>query len=224
MAVATITVKVRLFASVREIVGASEKTLEVPEATSVGELLERFVEQYPRLADTARCCRLVVNRQYVEPSISLRDGDEVAFVPPVSGGGLYEVTEAPLGVEPLVKAVTKDTAGAVVTFVGVVRGFSRGKKVRYLEYEAYKEMAEEKLAELGREIQNRWGLSGVAIQHRVGHLEIGETAVIIATSAPHRQEAFEACEYAINKLKKDVPVWKKEVWEDGEVWVGWEGG
>jgi len=216
-------VRVKLFASVREIVGQREVTLEVPDGTTAGELLAVFVARYPRLTELAACCRLVVNRQYVEPTTVVKSGDEVAFVPPVSGGELFEVTEGPLSVEPLVQEVVKDTIGAVVTFIGVVRGFSRGKRVRFLEYEAYKEMAEEKLAELGAEVKQKWGLTEIAIRHRVGHLEIGEIAVVIAVASPHRQEAFEACEYAINQLKKNVPVWKKEVWEDGEVWVGWEG-
>jgi len=221
---ANITVKVKLFAAVRETVGQREIAMTLAPGTSVEEVLRRLVQQYPTLAEIAPSCRMVVNLQYVGPESLLADGDEVALIPPVSGGEWFEVTDEPLQAGPLIEAVAKDTAGAIVTFVGVVRGFSRGKRVRFLEYEAYREMAEEILAKIGREIAMKWGLSGVAIQHRVGHLEIGETAVVIAVSAPHRQEAFAACEEAIDRLKKDVPIWKKEVWEDGEVWVGWEGG
>ncbi|TAK27930.1 MAG: molybdenum cofactor biosynthesis protein MoaE [Chloroflexota bacterium] len=137
---------------------------------------------------------------------------------------MFEITERPIAVDQMIKAVEHEGNGAVVTFLGVVRAHSKGKAVRYLEYEAYAEMAVPKLSEIGQEIHQRWGLERVAIVHRVGHLEIGETAVAIAVGSPHRSEAFEACHYAIDRIKSFVPVWKKEVWEDGEVWVGREGG
>ncbi|MBI2865517.1 MAG: molybdenum cofactor biosynthesis protein MoaE [Chloroflexi bacterium] len=137
---------------------------------------------------------------------------------------VFEITDKPIAAADLEDLVITNADGAVVTFAGVVRGHSKGKKVLYLEYEAYKEMAEKKMAEIGEEIKARWPIDRIAIRHRVGYLEIGETAVAIAVSAPHRQEAFEACQYAIDRLKRFVPVWKKEVWEDGEVWVGREGG
>jgi len=109
--------------------------------------------------------------------------------------------------------------GAVVAFVGIVRRFSRGKRIKHLEYEAYQAMAEAKLREIGREIKERWDIDGVAIVHRIGSLEVGEKSVVIAVGAPHRAEAFEACRYAIEQLKRTVPIWKKEVYEDGEVWI-----
>ena len=137
---------------------------------------------------------------------------------------VFEITDKEIVAGELAELVLSDADGAVVTFSGVVRGVSKGKKVLYLEYEAYKEMAEKKMAELGDEIKARWPVDGVAIRHRVGHLEIGDTAVAIAVSSAHRKEAFEACQYAVDRLKQFVPVWKKEVWEDGEVWVGREGG
>lgn len=132
---------------------------------------------------------------------------------------MFKVTEEQILVEPLVDQVKRGEDGAVVTFVGLVRNNSNGKKVLYLEYDAYKEMAEKKLREIGNEIQAKWGLADVAICHRVGRMEVGETCVVIAVGAPHRKQAFEACHYAIDRLKQIVPIWKKEVYEDGEVWV-----
>ncbi|MDP2935426.1 MAG: molybdenum cofactor biosynthesis protein MoaE [Dehalococcoidia bacterium] len=136
---------------------------------------------------------------------------------------MYEITERELSVEEVEAKVRHPSCGAITIFVGTVRDVSKGRKVLYLEYEAYKEMAEKKLAEIGEEIKSRWGLERVAITHRVGRLALGEASVVIAVASPHRAEAFEACRYAIETLKKTVPIWKKEVWEDGEVWVGMEG-
>ena len=137
---------------------------------------------------------------------------------------MFMITEQTISVDDAIEAVTDEGNGAVVTFLGVVRAHSRGKRVRYLEYEAYSEMAVPKLAEIANEIFQRWGLDNVAIIHRVGRMEIGETSVVIAVGSPHRGEGFEACRYAIDRLKSFVPIWKKEVWEDGETWVGQEGG
>ncbi len=133
---------------------------------------------------------------------------------------MFEVTSEPIDTAGLVNAVRHDEDGAVVTFVGVVRNENRGKRVLYLEYEAYPEMAVGKMREIGDEIADRWGLRHVAIVHRVGRMEIGEASVVIAVAAPHRDVAFEACRYAIDRLKVTVPVWKKEVYADGEVWLG----
>lgn len=135
---------------------------------------------------------------------------------------MFEITADPLRHDPLIEAVSAPGVGGVVTFAGNVRLYSRGKRVSYLEYEAYPEMAIRYLRQIGDEIRERWGIDRVAIVHRVGHLEIGETSVIIAIGSPHRKEAFEACHYAIDRLKEIVPIWKKEVWEDGEVWIGLE--
>lgn len=136
---------------------------------------------------------------------------------------MYEITEAELSVEEVAAKVRHPSCGAITIFVGTVRDVSRGRSVLYLEYEAYKEMAERKLAEIGEDIRGRWGLDRVAITHRVGRLELGEASVVIAIASPHRAEAFDACRHAIETLKTTVPIWKKEVWEDGEVWVGMEG-
>ena len=132
---------------------------------------------------------------------------------------MFEITEVDIQLEPLVQHVRKDSNGGIVTFLGVVRDFSRGHHVRYLEYEAYAEMAIRKLRQIGEEIREKWGIEDVAIVHRVGHLEVGERAVAIALASPHRKAAFEACEYAIDRLKEIVPIWKKETGEGGEVWI-----
>jgi molybdopterin synthase catalytic subunit len=133
---------------------------------------------------------------------------------------MFRVTENPLSVEEAVAAVTKRTCGAVATFIGVVRAFSRGRQISYLEYEAYPEMAIVKMRQIGEEIRDKWEIEEMAIHHRVGRLEISEASVVIAVSAPHRQQALEACAYAIERLKQIVPVWKKEVSPDGSYWVG----
>lgn len=132
---------------------------------------------------------------------------------------MYQVTDKPLSVDPILKAISRPTCGAVALFVGVVREPSRGRNVLYLEYEAYREMAEAKLREIGEEIKTKWSVEEVAIVHRVGRLGVGEASVIVAVSAPHRKEALGACAYGIERVKEIVPIWKKEVWEGGEEWI-----
>jgi molybdopterin synthase catalytic subunit len=151
----------------------------------------------------------------------LAEGDEVALIPPVSGGvDLYEITEAPLSVDALVKAVGQKSSGAVASFLGIVREFARGRQVKYLEYDAYPEMATATMRQIGDEIRKRWPVDRIAIVHRIGRLMIGEASVAIAIASPHRREALEACAYAIERLKEIVPIWKKEVWTDGAEWIG----
>ena len=133
---------------------------------------------------------------------------------------MYEITEKPLSVEGVVSAITRKTCGAVASFVGVVREFSRGRQISYLEYEAYPEMAIAKMRQIEGEIREKWEIEHIAIHHRVGRLGIGEASVVIAVSAAHRQPALEACTYAIERLKQIVPIWKKEVSPDGSFWVG----
>lgn len=132
---------------------------------------------------------------------------------------MIEVTEKPIPIEQLIEEVQDNAYGAVVTFLGTVRDYSRGKKVLHMFYDAYKEMAEKKLREIAEEIGQKWGLKDATIVHRVGRLELGEVSLLIAVASPHRREAFEACQYAVNRIKQIVPIWKKEVWEDGEGWV-----
>jgi molybdopterin synthase catalytic subunit len=160
-----------------------------------------------------------VNRAYVERDRTLAEGDEVALIPPVSGGA-FRLTEDPIDLAALVAEVEDERAGAIATFIGTVRAQSRGRKVVRLEYEAYEGMAESVMADLAGQLQERYDLCAVAITHRVGICEIGEASVAIAVSAPHRQDALAACKDAIDTLKETVPLWKKEVYEGGEEWIG----
>jgi molybdopterin synthase catalytic subunit len=160
-----------------------------------------------------------VNREYVDRSQPLRDGDEVALIPPVSGGD-FLISEQPLDVARVVAEVERDEAGGIASFVGTVRDASRGRDVTHLEYEAFEEMAEPMLRRLGDELTAKHGLSAVAIHHRIGRVEIGEASVVVAVSAPHRAAALDACREAIDTLKETIPLWKKEVYVGGEEWIG----
>ena len=205
-------INVRLFAGLRERAGYSERELEgVAQVADVWPALG--------LGDEPEGLLYAVNREYADAGRMLADGDEVALIPPVSGGG-FRVTGQPLSLEAVVGEVTDESAGAVATFLGTVRRESRGRTVLYLEYEAYAEMAEDVMAQLAAELEQRYELWAVAIHHRVGRVEIGEASVAIAVSAPHRQDALAACKDAIDTLKETVPLWKKEVYEGGEEWIG----
>ncbi len=189
------------------------------------QLLERLKEQYPGLAAVAPSLAIAVNREYSGADRVLQDGDEVALIPPVSGGSgeerpLFEVTEEPLSADEVASRVTNPYSGATLVFVGTVREWTKGKRTVLLEYEAYPEMAVEQMKKIGREVEEKWPGARIAIVHRVGRLEITEASVVIAVATPHRADAFEACRHAIERLKQIVPIWKKEIWEDGEEWVG----
>jgi len=226
-------VRLRLFASVREIVGSGEVALEVPEGSTLADLVGQVGEQYPRLKGLAPSLLWAVNREYRTPDHRLQEGDEVGLIPPVSGGAgpgggsgggagedLYRVTEEPLSLDALARRVGARSSGAVAGFLGIVREQSRGRRVIRLEYEAYPEMAEAKMRQIGEEIRAQWPVEAVAIVHRTGALAIGEASVAIAVASPHRHEALQACAYAIERLKEIVPIWKKEVWADGSEWIG----
>ena len=204
-------VTVRLFAGLRERAGWSRRELEAVTVADVWPALG--------LGDEPPGLLYAVNREYTERDRELRDGDEVALIPPVSGGA-FRVTEEPLSLEAVAAEVADERAGAVATFTGTVRRQSRGREVELLEYEAYAEMAEDVMTKLAADLQSRHELCAVAIHHRVGRLEIGEASVVIAVSAPHRQAALAACKEAIDRLKETVPLWKKEVYEGGEEWIG----
>jgi molybdopterin converting factor subunit 1 len=211
----------KCFASVRDILGLRETVLDLPDGTTAAGLLDRLILDQPRLLGLAPSLLLAVNREYVDKSRILVEGDEVALIPPVSGGvDLYEISEAPLSLDALAQEVGQNTSGAVASFLGIVREFARGRQVEYLEYDAYPEMAVTKMQQIGEEIRHRWPIDRIAIQHRIGRLAIGEASVAIAVSSPHRREALQACAYAIERLKEIVPIWKKEVWTDGAEWIG----
>ena len=205
-------ITVRLFAGLREQAGVSR--LELDDVARAGDVWARLGRggEPPGLL-------YAVNREYAGPDQELADGDEVALIPPVSGGA-FRISPEPLDVAAVVREVERDEAGGIASFVGTVRSRSRDRSVLYLEYEAFEEMAEPMLERLAGELTEKHGLSAVAIHHRIGRVEIGEASVAIAVSAPHRAAALDACREAIDTLKTTIPLWKKEVYEGGEEWIG----
>ncbi|HUQ23882.1 MAG TPA: molybdenum cofactor biosynthesis protein MoaE [Gaiellaceae bacterium] len=207
-------VSIRLFAGLRERAGTGARDVDLPEGATVADVWAAL-----DLGDEPAGLLYAVNKRYAAGDTSLEDGDEVALIPPVSGGD-FRLSAAPLSLDDAVREVRDDGAGAIATFTGTVRNRSREREVQYLEYEAYEGMAEEMMAELGGELTRRHELSAIAIHHRVGRVEIGEPSVVVAVSAPHRAAALAACKEAIDTLKGTVPLWKKEVYEGGEEWIG----
>ncbi|HZT14709.1 MAG TPA: molybdenum cofactor biosynthesis protein MoaE [Gaiellaceae bacterium] len=205
------TVRVKLFAGLRERAGWSEREVDAATVADVWRALE--------LGDEPPGLLYAVNRRYVERHAPLADGDEVALIPPVSGGA-FRLNDGPLDLARAVDEVRTEHAGAIATFIGTTRIESRGRSVRHLDYEAYEGMAEDVMAEIAAEVTERYDLCAVAIHHRVGRVTIGEESVVIAVSAPHRGDALAACKDAIDALKERVPLWKKEVYEGGEEWIG----
>jgi len=206
-----VKVTVRLFAGLREQAGWSRREVEA----------ERVADVWSKLGLGAEPEGLVyaVNREYAAGEHLLQDGDEVAVIPPVSGGA-FLLSEETVSLDDVVREVANDEAGAIATFSGTARRHSRGRTVNYLEYEAYEGMAEETMARLAAGLRQRYDLHAIAIHHRVGRVELGEPSVVIAVSAAHRADALAACKEAIDLLKIEVPLWKKEVYEGGEEWIG----
>jgi molybdopterin synthase catalytic subunit/molybdopterin converting factor small subunit len=222
-----VRVRVHLFARYREAAGREQVDLDLPDGGTVETAWAAVVTRHPQLAQYRPFTLFAVGHDYVEPEHPLKAGDELLLFPPVSGGSqdVFAVVDRPLSPDDIATRVDDPGAGGVVIFSGVVRNQTDGRPVKFLEYEAHAPMAEAKMREIGAAIRARWsGVKRVAMLHRIGRLEIGESSVLIAVSAAHRGEAFEACRYAIDTLKRTVPVWKKEHFEDGEVWVGLQGG
>jgi molybdopterin synthase catalytic subunit len=218
-------VTVRYFAGHRDITQRSEESIELPTEATVGSLWELLVARYPRLVGYTGRMLYAVNQEYGTLDMALHQGDEVAFIPPVSGGSpdLFHVTSEPLDPAPLVAAVLSADMGAVVTFTGVVRNNFGGRATAYLEYEAFAPMAIKVLSEIASQAQARWGTGVMAIHHRVGKLAIGEVAVLIVVASAHRAAAFEAAAWAMDRIKEIAPIWKREHWADGaSEWVGAE--
>ena len=207
-------VRVRLFAAIRERAGVGSLELELAEGSRVGDVWSAL-----ELGDEPRGLVYALNRAYVDRSALLGSGDEVAVIPPVSGGD-FRLSPDALSVDVTVAEVRDDGAGAIATFVGTTRAQSRGREVLHLEYEAYEGMAEQVMADLAATLESRHELCKIAIHHRVGRVDIGETSVVIAVSAPHRAAALAACKEAIDELKVSVPLWKKELYVGGEEWIG----
>jgi MoaE-MoaD fusion protein len=209
-----VLVSVRLFAGLREQAGAGERELELPAGALVGDVWPAL-----GLGDEPPGLLYAVNKEYAGRERQLAAGDEVALIPPVSGGS-FRLVEGPIDAQVVAAEVADEQAGAIATFQGTVRSQSRGRAVVALEYEAYSGMAEKVMVEIADEVQSRYELCAVAVTHRVGRVEIGETSVAIAVSAPHRHDALAACREVIDALKEQVPLWKKELYEGGEEWIG----
>lgn len=212
-------VRARFFGIYRELVGSSHADLEVEEKISLADLKQKLSAAFPPLQAFSDNLLLAVNGEYGPAELKLKDGDEIAVLPPLSGGADIEITTAPISTKAVAEKVKRDSYGAVVTFAGRVRDNSEGQRVLYMEYEAFQEMAQKKLSEIADEVRARWQPLDIAISHRVGRLEVGEVALAIAVASPHRKEAFDACQYAVDRIKEIVPIWKKEIREDGGVWV-----
>jgi molybdopterin synthase catalytic subunit len=216
----------KLFATLRERARTSELGREFPDGTTVGEIWRQLLDEFPALGGHHDGVGFAVNHEYVKEDFRPHDHDEVAFIPPVSGGaeapwvGPVSIGRGRVDVAALERAVAAPAAGAIVTFVGTTREDNAGRNVIRLEYEAYEPMALSETRKLALEAGERWKIVRIAIQHRIGFVDIGETSVAIAVSAAHRAEAFEACRFAIDRLKEMVPIWKKEYFEGGEVWIG----
>jgi MoaE-MoaD fusion protein len=207
-----VAVRVRLFAGLRERAGWSERELDG---------VDRIADIWPALdlGQEPEGLLYALNKEYADRDQLLTDGDEVALIPPVSGGA-FRLAGEPLSLDAVVDQVRSDQAGAIATFIGTTRLQSRGRTVLHLDYEAYEEMAEQVMAQIAAELKGRYDLCEIAIHHRTGRVEIGEASVVIAVSAPHREDALAACKDAIDTLKEQVPLWKKEFYEGGEDWIG----
>lgn len=233
-------IRVLFFGAAREAVGSSEIELEIAAPASTRSAFADVLARFPVLQQRfGRSLLFAVNQEYAAPETVVREGDELAVFPPVSGGAsrtdaemperevagadFFELTTAPIDVGVVARRVVPPECGATVTLDGYVREWTRGRRTLYLVYEAYDVMALSEMRRLGREARERFAIAHIGIVHRTGRLEIGETSVVISVSAPHRRAAFEACEWAIKELKRTVPIWKKEFYEDGEVWVEGEG-
>jgi molybdopterin synthase catalytic subunit len=213
-------VRVLLFAALREAVGQKQLELELPADVTLAELLARLEREHDVLARYRGRLLVSLNEERAPFETQLGEGDEIALLPPVSGGAERSWVDAqPLSMDALLAEVNGPSMGGVVTFTGVVRDHARGSEIDHLEYEAYAPMAEKEMRKIVDAIALRWPQVRIAISHRVGRLAIGDAAVMIAAAAPHRAEAFEACRFAIDTLKKTVPIWKKEFATSGAYWV-----
>jgi MoaE-MoaD fusion protein len=236
-----VRVKVLFFGILKDIVGRSEDSIELAEGAHLDSVFARYAHQFPRLTDLESSILLACNHEFCDRSAAIRDGDEVAFLPPVSGGSASEgssaasrytheisdtetgcffaLTRQPIDTPAIGRQLLRGEDGALVDFEGVVRNNTKGRATQFLDYECYEPMAVKMLAEIGREILRTHAIGRIAMVHRLGRLQIGEASVAIVVTAPHRKPAFEAALEGINRLKRIVPIWKKEHFADGEVWV-----
>ena len=228
-----ISISVLFFGAARDLVAESPLRISLPRGATVGDAFSTLAQDYPHLTRFGRSLLFAVNQEYAKSDVKLSDNDELAIFPPVSGGAeedsttdrdFFEMTTEPIDVGAVARRVVLPACGATVSLDGYAREWTSGRRTLYLVYEAYEEMALREMKRLAAQAHERFDIAHIGIVHRTGRLEIGETSVVISVSAPHRRAAFEACEWAIRELKRTVPIWKKEVFEDGEVWVEGEGG
>lgn len=221
-------IRVLFFGQLKDLCGVSSDSLVLPAGSPVSAVFDHYASLHPELRTMARSIVLARNQEFAPATTPLADGDEVALLPPVSGGSgpgsgdaghFFSITREPIDVRALESRILQGFDGAIVTFQGVVRNNTKGRETLRLEYECYEAMAIRKMAEIGGEIAGAFAVSRVGIVHRLGTLEIGEASVVIVVAAPHRKPAFDAALEAINRLKRLVPIWKKEFFADGEVWV-----
>ena len=226
-------VRILLFARLRDLLGTDSVELDSPDIESVGDAYRILRARHPELEAFSRSLLVAVNQEFADWNTPVVEGDELALFPPVSGGqtppnadypvdadgDIYRIVRERIRTRGLVSQLTRDQDGAAVTFFGIVRNNTRGRKTTHLYYEAYEPMALRKMREIGESLKQRWQIGQVGMVHRLGRLEIGEVSVAIVVTSPHRGVAFESCRYAIDRLKQTVPIWKKEFFEDGEVWV-----
>jgi molybdopterin converting factor subunit 1 len=231
-----VRIKVLFFGPVREIVGLREDTIEMPDGARLEAILETYGNRFPRLREMAGSVGLAVNQQFSSPNTLVADGDEIAIMPPVSGGigvftheivhsaggHFFALTRDPIDGGAVARRLLRGEDGAFVNFEGVARNNSKGRATTHLEYECYEPMAVKVMAEIGGEIANTFPIGRIAMVHRLGRINIGETSVSVVVTAPHRKPAFDAALEGINRLKRLVPIWKKEFFVDGEVWVDGE--
>lgn len=229
-------VKVLFFGMLKDIVGSAEEQLNLAEGAHLESVFDHYAQRFPRLREMASSIVLARNHEFSDGSACVMDGDEVAFLPPVSGGSapaqlqytheirdagghLFALTRQPIDTRQIIQSLLQGEDGAVITFEGVVRNNTKGRRTLYLDYECYEAMAVKTLAGIGRGIAASYAIDRVAMVHRLGRMEIGETSVAVIVTAAHRKAAFDAALEGINRLKRLVPIWKKEYFEDGEVWV-----
>ena len=234
----SVPIRVLFFGAIRDVVGAREDSLEVPPGSHLGSVFEHYAARFPKLKEMAGSTVLALNQQFSSPAAPVADGDEVAFLPPVSGGSsggsrytqhiadpaghFFAITREPIDGTVIARQLLRGEDGAFVNFEGVARNNTKGRATRYLEYECYEPMAVKLMTQIGREIAASHAIGRIAMVHRLGKLEISETCVAVVVTSPHRKPAFDAALEGINRLKKLVPVWKKEYFVDGEVWVDGE--
>ena len=220
----TLRITALLFGQAREWAGSSSLALELEAPATVESAFATLKSLHPRLAGIERSLLFAVNEEYASPADPLSDGDRLAVLPPVSGGDaasrdIFEITREPIDITDMRARLLEGDSGAVVIFDGVARNNTKGRRTLYLEYEGYEPMSLRTMEQIGREVRERWPINRVGIIHRLGRIDTTESSVVIVVTSAHRKIAFEACQYAIDRLKKIVPIWKKEYFEDGAVWV-----